>query len=104
MSVEQAIKAAALSGMCMTALTENHLDNPAYTPAALLDVMSNRFDCKNDAALSRLLQLPPAVVSKLRRKQASITSGILVRMHDITGWSISDLRSHMGIKSQFQSL
>lgn len=88
----------------ITALTENHLDNPEYTPEKLLDTLHARFSLKNDAALSRMLELPPAVISKLRRRQASITSALLIRMHDITGWSISDLRAHMGLKSQFQTI
>jgi len=88
----------------ITALTENHLDNPAYTPEKLLDTLHARFSLKNDAALARMLELPPAVISKLRRHQASITSALLIRMHDITGWSISDLRAHMGLKSQFQTV
>jgi len=88
----------------ITALTENHLDNPDYTPEKLLDTMHARLGLKNDAALARLLELPPAVVSKLRRRQASITAALLVRMHDITGWSISDLRALLGLKSQFQAI
>lgn len=88
----------------ITALTENHLDNPDYTPEKLLNAMHDRMGLKNDAALARLLQLPPAVVSKLRRRQASVTAAILIRMHDITGWSISDLRALMGLKSQFVTL
>lgn len=88
----------------ITALTENHLDNPEYSPAKLLDTMHERLQLKNDAALARLLQLPPPVISKLRLRQASITAAILIRMHDITGWSISDMRSLMGIKSQFQTV
>jgi len=88
----------------ITALTENHLDNPAYAPAALLDAMQHRLGLKNDAAIARALELPPAVVSKLRRRQSSVSDSILVRMHDVTGWAISDLRAHMGLKSKFQSL
>jgi plasmid maintenance system antidote protein VapI len=92
------------TGIIITALTENHLDNPDYNPARLLDAMHERLNLKNDAAVARLLELPPAVVSKLRRRQASITAALLVRMHDITGWSISDLRELQGLKSQFTSL
>jgi plasmid maintenance system antidote protein VapI len=88
----------------ITALTENHLDNPEYAPARLLDAMHERLGLKNDAALARTLELPPAVVSKLRRRQASITAALLVRMHDITGWSISDIRALMGLKSQFNTI
>ena len=87
----------------ITALTESHLNNPAYAPEKLLDAMHARLQLKNDAALARTLQLPPAVVSKLRRRQTGITAAIMIRMHDVTGWSINDLRAHMGLKSQFVS-
>lgn len=88
----------------ITALTENHIDNPDYTPARLLDEILVRFRLKNDAALARVLQLPPSVVSKIRSKKTSITSGLLIRLHDVTGWAIGDLRALMGIKSQFVAL
>lgn len=88
----------------ITAVTENHIDNPEYNPARLLDEMLARYQLKNDAALARTLQLPPSVISKLRRKQVSITSAILIRFHDVTGWAIGDLRALMGLKSQFTTL
>lgn len=104
MSVQEPRKSQPHPQGVITALTENHLDNPAYTPDKLLDAMHARLGLKNDAAVARLLELPPAVVSKLRRRQASITAAILVRMHDITGWSISDLRALQGLQSQFTSI
>jgi hypothetical protein len=86
------------------ALTENHLDNPDYTPAHLLDTMLERLKLKNDAALSRAMKLPPAVISKVRSKKVSVTSAILIRFHYITGWAIADLNALMGLKAQFQPL
>ncbi len=85
-------------------LTENHLEDPSYNPAKLLDTMLERLKLKNDAALSRVLLLPPPVLSKIRNKHTSITSAIVLRMHDITGWSIADMRSLMGVKPAVKPL
>lgn len=101
MSVEQAKPDATAT---VTALTENHIDNPAYTPAVLLDTMLERMGLKNDAALARTLELPPPVVSKIRHKQASVTAAILLRIHDVTRWPVNEIRALMGITPQFQSL
>lgn len=98
MTVENAVEAPVASSSCITPLTENHLENPDYNPAKLLDTMIDRFGLKNDAALSRTLELPPPVISKLRLKHAAITPAILLRMYDVTGWAISDMRSMLGIK------
>ncbi len=92
------------SALTITPLTEDHLENPKYTPGNLLDAMLDRFGLKNDAALSRTLELAPAVISKIRHKHAAITPGILVRMHDITGWAIGDMRAQMGVKSAVKAL
>lgn len=79
-------------------LTENHLGNPDYKPANLLDFLCESFEWKNDAALSRALQLQPSIISKIRNKQAEVTPAILVRMHDVTKLSINELRELMGVK------
>lgn len=83
-------------------LTENNINgNPDYAPDALVDALLQRLALKNDAALARVLQLAPAVISKMRNKKAEITPSILVRMYDATGININDLRTLMGVKPSF---
>jgi plasmid maintenance system antidote protein VapI len=91
-------KPAAIKSEFITPLTEPHLENPGYAPAVLLDAVTDHFSLKNDAALSRALGLPPPVISKLRMKAVAITPAILLRIHDVTGFSISDMRAMLGVK------
>jgi len=65
-------------------------------PSNLLDALIERFELKNDAALSRALYLSPPMISKLRNQALPVSAAVLVRMHDVTGLSIRELRALMG--------
>jgi hypothetical protein len=65
-------------------------------PSNLLDALIEHFELKNDAALSRALYLSPPMISKLRTKTLQVSATVLVRMHDVTGLSIRELRALMG--------
>lgn len=75
-------------------LTPSHCIQAA--PAKLLDALVEHLGLKNDAALSRVLQMSPPWISKLRSKTLPVSAAVLVRMHDVTGLSIRDLRALMG--------
>ncbi|MCH8622416.1 hypothetical protein [Undibacterium sp. TS12] len=66
---------------------------------ALLDLILNKLDLKNDAALSRVLEVAPPVISKLRNQKLSVGPSILLRMHEETGLSIKQLKSQIEIRS-----
>jgi transcriptional regulator with XRE-family HTH domain len=51
---------------------------------------------KNDAALSRLLSVAPPVISKIRHGRLPVGASLLIRMHEETDISISELRELMG--------
>jgi hypothetical protein len=51
---------------------------------------------KNDAALSRMLEVAPPVISKIRHHRLPVGASLLIRMHEVTGMSIRDLRDLMG--------
>lgn len=67
-----------------------------YAPEELLNTLIQRFDLKNDAGLSRALKMHPPVISKIRRRKAPITASVLLRMHEMSNWSLADLRALMG--------
>lgn len=69
---------------------------PTYDPNALLDYLLKNFNIKNDAALSRLLEVAPPVISKIRHHRLPIGASLLIRMHEATDVSIQDLRKLMG--------
>lgn len=73
--------------------TAEHL---VYNPNGLLDALIERMNLKNDAALSRALEVAPPLISKLRHGRLPVGAFILIRMHEVTKLSIRELRDLMG--------
>lgn len=65
-------------------------------PGNLLDALIEHLGLRNDAALSRALYLSPPMISKLRSKTLPVSATVLIRMHDVTGLGIRELRALMG--------
>ena len=72
------------------------LNEPTYDPNNLFDSLKDRLNLKNDAALSYELEVGPPVISNIRHKRIPISASLLIRIHDVTGLSIKDLRTLMG--------
>lgn len=62
---------------------------------ALLDTVGLKLGAKNDAALCRLLDVAPPVVSKIRHYRMAIGPTLLIRMHEQTGMSIVELKNFL---------
>lgn len=75
-----------------------HSDNdlPSYNPSRLLDTIIENLYLKNDAQLCRLLEVAPPKISNIRHHRLPIGASMLIRMHEVTGLSIRDLRYLMG--------
>ena len=71
-------------------------NDSVFEPNHLLDVLIKKLNLKNDAALCRALKVAPPIISKIRHHQAPVGASLLIRMHDATGLSISELRELMG--------
>jgi hypothetical protein len=71
-------------------------ENQTYNPNRLLDSLLQNMQLKNDAALSRMLEVAPPVISKIRHQRLPVSGAVLLRMHETTGMSIGDLRFLMG--------
>src|ERR1039457_6017422 len=67
-----------------------------YDPNNLLDSLIEKLGFKNDAALSKALEVAPPVISKIRHRKLPIGASLLIRMHEISDVSIKDLRALMG--------
>jgi hypothetical protein len=67
-----------------------------YNPNRLLDTLLQNLSLKNDAALSRALEVAPPVISKIRHHRLPVGASLLIRMHEVSGLSIKDLRYLMG--------
>ena len=72
------------------------MPNPIPAGAAnLLDVLIAKIGLKNDAALSRALEVGPQVISKLRHGHLQVGANILIRMHEESGLSIRELKAYL---------
>jgi hypothetical protein len=67
-----------------------------YNPDRLLDVLREKFRLRNDAALSRMLEVAPTIISKVRHRKLPVGASLLIRMHEVFGLNITDLRFLMG--------
>jgi hypothetical protein len=73
-------------------ITLNHFPGD---PNILLDALIEKLKLKNDAALSRLLEVAPPVISKLRHGALPIGPTMLIRMHEVSDMNIRDMRALM---------
>ncbi len=72
------------------------LEKNTYDPNRLLDALIEKLHLKNDAALSRALEVAPPVISKIRHRRLPVGASLLIRMHEVTHLSIRELRELMG--------
>jgi hypothetical protein len=75
---------------------ENASGQRQYNPDNLLGSIITRLNLKNDAALSRALEVAPPVISKIRHRRLPVGASLLIRMHEVTNLSIDELRALMG--------
>lgn len=78
----------------MTTLNPPH--DAEYNPNHLLDSLREKLSLRNDAGLSRALEVEPPVISKIRHRRLPIGAAMLIRMHEVSGMSIRELRLLMG--------
>lgn len=76
--------------------SENVQHDAGYDPDNLLDTLIEKMKLKNDAALSRLLQVAPPVISKIRHRRLPVGASLLIRMHEETGMTVRELRDLLG--------
>lgn len=72
------------------------MEQETYNPGKLLNAIMYHLKLKNDAALARTLHVAPPVISKIRSHRLPIGAFMLIRMHEVTNFSISELRACMG--------
>jgi len=81
-------------------MTKTVPETALYNPDKLLDALIARLQLKNDAALSRALEVAPPVISKIRHRTLPIGATILLRMHEISDFSIRELKALMAAPAQ----
>lgn len=70
-------------------------EGAVYDTNRVLDAIIQKLRLKNDAALSRVLEVAPPVISKIRHNTLPIGATILLRMHEVSDFSIRELRALM---------
>ena len=75
---------------------DENLESRQYDPNHLLDTLIKKLGIKNDAALSRALEVAPPVISKIRHNRLPVGASLLIRMHEVSEISIRELRQLMG--------
>ncbi len=80
----------------MTEKNGGNGDASQYDPDHLLGTLIKQLNLKNDAALSRALEVAPPVISKIRHRRLPVGASLLIRMHEVTNLSIQELRELMG--------
>jgi len=76
-------------------MTNTAPETAIYNPDNVLDAIIAKLHLKNDAALSRALEVAPPVISKIRHRILPIGATILLRMHEVSDFSIRELRALM---------
>lgn len=66
---------------------------------AVFNLVRQKCGFKNDAALSRALQVAPPVVSKLRHGRLLVGPSMVIKLHEVSDISIRELKSLMGLSS-----
>jgi hypothetical protein len=67
-----------------------------YDPNHLLNTVMAKLGLKNDAAFCRALDVAPPVISKIRHHRIAVGASFLIRLHDVSELSITELRALMG--------
>lgn len=67
-----------------------------FDPAHMLDHLRYRFRLTTDASLCRMLDVTPPLLSKIRHRKRSVCAGLIIRIHEVTGIRVHDLRVMMG--------
>ncbi|BBB66013.1 hypothetical protein UNDYM_1760 [Undibacterium sp. YM2] len=84
----------------MISLLNLQSDKVKYNPNHLFDTLIRRLHLKNDAALAKMLDVAPPVISKIRHLRLPIGASLMISMHEISGLTIKELRALMGDKRE----
>lgn len=73
------------------------LDSPSYMPTRFMAKVEEKLGTKCDVELARTLQVTYTTIGQVRRRKIPISPTLMVRVHDLTGWSIDEIRNMAGI-------
>lgn len=79
----------------MPRLKPGTLPAPKQSLATLFDKLMAQHAIKNDAALARTLEITAPEISKARRGYRAIGASLILRIHEIFGIPVAEIREHM---------
>lgn len=68
-------------------------DFTCANPALVIDRLRDLHKLRNDAELSRVLGVQPPTLSKIRAGKSNFSAGLILRIHEVFGLPVADLRS-----------
>lgn len=72
----------------------------SYNTDNLLNALIEKLGLKNDAALARLLEVVPPILSKISHRHLPVSAALLIRMHEVSNLPIRELRDLMRDRRQ----
>lgn len=73
----------------------------SYNPNPLLDALKSDLPGQQDMDLAAILGVTKSNISKIRNMHLGVTAEILLKMHEVSGLSIRELRCLMGDTRRF---
>jgi transcriptional regulator with XRE-family HTH domain len=67
-----------------------------YDPSRLIQELKQVLSAKNDSELARILDITHPLLSKIRNGKQPVTGAVLLRIHEVSGLSIRQLRDMLG--------
>lgn len=75
---------------------ETNETNTELNPNRLMDAVIQKLGLKNDAALSRVLDVAPPVISKIRSNALPVGATMKIRIHEIAEMPFAAIHAHLG--------
>jgi hypothetical protein len=76
-------------------MTGHHISD-MFDPNRLFDALLDQLDLENDEALSHALHVEPYLVKRIREHQLPLDPSLLIRINEVSGINMRELRQIMG--------
>jgi plasmid maintenance system antidote protein VapI len=80
----------------LRALMTKPEEEEGFDPNKLLNALLKRLELNNDVALARELDVTPGAISRVRHRKLAVGAPLLIRMHELSGLTVRELRALMG--------
>lgn len=77
------------------------LQSEEYTPEKLLDSVTKLVGVKNDAQLSKKINVAHPIISKIRNRKVGFSASVILAIHESTGLSLPVIRNLCGVEGKF---